>query len=233
MAQKINPTSLRLGITQLWTFNVQFYGKSFKSYFLSLHKYLKLFLFLKKISDLTGFIINYQQLKIKSQKIVLLKIYYTESFSILNKNFFQFHLKIRDLLKKVFLKKVRISYYLIDFPFISKNLLYSYSKFCASENQIVKKVLWNLYRFLEVHLNSSKVVYTPKGIKILKLKGFKIRISGRIDDSKNQMAKSLNLKIGNSCLTSLSDYIVYSASELYSKSGTCGIKIWLFYEFIY
>nr|WCH57895.1 ribosomal protein S3 [Hypnea nidulans] len=233
MAQKINPTSLRLGITQLWSFNIQSYGKTSKSYFLSFHRYILFFFFLKKIFNLIGLVMSYQQWQIKKKNIISLKIYYIEPLITLNNNFAQFHLKIQNTLKKILLKKVKISYYLVDFPFMSRDLLYSYSKYFISEKKITKKVLWNLFKFMESHLNSLKLVYTPRGIKVLKLKGFKIRIAGRIDDSKNQMAKSLNLSKGDSCLTSVEDYIVYSASTLYSKSGTCGLKIWLFYELIY
>nr|WCH57703.1 ribosomal protein S3 [Hypnea musciformis] len=233
MAQKINPTSLRLGTTQLWVFNIQSYGKPFKTYFSLLQKYLQSVLFLRKVSESTGFCLNYQQWKVKRKDSIELNIYYTQSFFILNKNFIKFCVKLENTLNKIFLNEIKIYYYLVIPSFLSKNLLCSYSKFLVSENWVIKKVLWNLSKFLEAHLNSSKLIYTAQGIKIIKLKGFKIKLSGRIDDSKTQMAKSLNFSIGNSCLTSLQNYIVYSGNSLYSKSGICGIKIWLFYEFIY
>nr|WCH57679.1 ribosomal protein S3 [Hypnea cryptica] len=233
MAQKINPTSLRLGTTQLWIFNLQCYGKSFKVYFSLLQKYIQSVLFLKKISEQMGFSLNYQQWKIKGKDSIELNIYYTQPFFILNKDFNQFRDKLKNTLNKILQGGVKMSYYLVTSSLLSRDLLCFYGKFLASENWVIKKVLWNLSKFLEVHLNSLKLTYTTQGIKILKLKGFKIKISGRIDDSKMQMAKSLNLSIGNSCLTSLRNYIIYSNNALYTKSGVCGIKIWLFYESVY
>nr|WCH57631.1 ribosomal protein S3 [Hypnea wynnei] len=233
MAQKINPTSLRLGISQLWTSNIQFYGKSFKLYFFLFHYCIKSFIFLKRISNSIGFLIHYQQLKIKKYNPIILNIYYTQPFFVLKADSTRFYNKIQNTLSKFFSKKLCIGFYLMGFPLLSSNLLYSYSQFLVFENLTAKRILWNLSKLLEMHLNSLKIIHTSRGVKILKLKGFKIQIAGRIDDSKTQMAKRLNLNVGSSCLTSLQDYIIYSKSILYSKSGTCGVKIWLFYEFVY
>lgn len=232
MAQKINPTSVRLGISQLWMSSIQFYGKSFKSYFLLLHHYRRSFLFLKKVASATGFIINHQQWKIKKSKVIVLNIYHTQSFFVSNANFAKFYGQIQKTLITLFKNNIRICFYLMCVPFLSKNLLYSYSQFLASENLAAKKILWNLSKLLDGYINSLRLIYTPQGFKISKLKGFKIQIVGRIDDSKTQMAKSLNLNVGNLCLTSLEDSVIYSTSILYNRSGTCGLKIWLFYELI-
>nr|WCH58015.1 ribosomal protein S3 [Hypnea brasiliensis] len=231
MAQKINPISVRLGISQLWMVNSQFYGKSFKSYFVLLHYYLRSFSFLKIISNVEGFSINHQQWHINKLGNIKLYIYYIQSFFILHTNFITFYNKIQSTLNKLFKNKIQICFYLVSFPFLSKNLLYSYSQFLVSENLSPKKILWNFSILLKRYLHSTKLVYTPQGIKISRLKGFKIQISGRLDDSKTQMAKSLNLSVGRLCLTSLQDFVIYSTSILYNKSGTCGLKIWLFYEF--
>nr|WCH57919.1 ribosomal protein S3 [Hypnea nidifica] len=231
MAQKINPTSVRLGISQLWLSNIQFYGKSFKLYFLSFHYYLRSFLFLRKVSNIMGFIIYHQQWKITKLGSIVLNLYYGQSFFVLDKNFLEFYKKIQKTFNILFLKKIEISFYLLTFSPLSKNLLHSYSQFLGSNNLTSKKILWNISILLNKYLNSSKLVYTPKGVKVFKLKGFKIQISGRIDDSKTQMAKSLNLNVGISRLTSLEDSIVYITNVVYSKSGICGLKIWLFYEF--
>nr|WCH57823.1 ribosomal protein S3 [Hypnea edeniana] len=232
MAQKINPTSVRLGISQLWASNIQFYGKSFKSYFLLVHYYIRAFFLLKKISNVTGFVINHQQWRIKKSTTISLNLYYSQSFFSSNRDFIEFYKKVQNTLIILFRQKIDICLYLMFFPSLSKNLLHSYSQFLTSESLVAKQILWNFFKLLNRHLNSLKLVYTPQGIKVSKLKGFKIQIVGRIDDSKTQMAKSLNLKVGNSCLTSLQDSVVYSRSVLYSKSGICGLKIWLFYEFV-
>nr|WCH57799.1 ribosomal protein S3 [Hypnea spinella] len=232
MAQKINPTSARLGISQLWAYNTQFYGKSFKSYFLLFHYYMQSFWFLKKISNATGFIINHQKWKITQYADIVVNIYYTESFFALKKDIIEFYNLVQSTLNILFKNKVKTCFYLMPHFSLSHNLLYSYSQFLASEGLVAKKILWTFSKLLHEYLNSLRLVYTPQGLKICKLKGFKIQIVGHIDDSKTQMAKSLNLSVGNSCLTSLQDSILYSPSVLYSKSGTCGLKIWLFYEFI-
>nr|WCH57775.1 ribosomal protein S3 [Hypnea flava] len=232
MAQKINPTGVRLGISQLWVSSIQFYGRSFKSYFLLLQYYIRSFLFLKKLSNVTGFLINYQQWRIKKSNDIALNIYYTQSFFAVNNNFVKFYNQIQNTLGVLFKKRIGICFYLTASPFLSKNLLYSYSQFLTRESLVAKKILWSFSKLLSEHLNSLRLISTPQGLKISKLKGFKIQLVGRLDDSKTQMAKSLNLNIGNLGSTSLGDFIVYSASALHSKSGTCGLKIWLFYELV-
>ena len=58
MAQKINPISFRLGITQVWNSTLQIYGKSFSGYFLLLHKQLQIQNFIKRYFQKHGFQLN-------------------------------------------------------------------------------------------------------------------------------------------------------------------------------
>nr|WCH57655.1 ribosomal protein S3 [Hypnea sp.] len=229
MAQKINPTSLRLGILQLWMLNIPFYGKSFKPFFLLYHNYLNSYKFLKKLFNLNGFTIIHQQWKIQGSNIKL-NIYYTKLF-FSNCNYFKFYKLIYKILDKLFFKKIKIYFYLLPTTFLSNNLLHAYSNYLIYNNASIKKVLWNLSKILEYKVGSLKVISTNLGVKCLELKGYKICISGRIDNSKTQMAKSINFQKGYLCSTSLYNHIIYSKSPLYTKSGVCGVKIWLFYEF--
>nr|WCH57967.1 ribosomal protein S3 [Calliblepharis sp.] len=229
MAQKINPTSLRLGILQLWTSNIQFYGNSFRVYFLLFHNYLKLYWFLKKLSNLEGYGIIYQKWKITKFGIKL-NIYYTKLFFLSDQNFIKFYKNIYKILNKIFLNQAGLIFFLVPALFLSNNLLYFYGQYLINQKISINKVLWNFSKILEREIGSKKLIYTKFGIKILELQGFKISISGRIDDSKTQMAKKLNFGVGNLCLTTLHSYIAYSQSTFYTKSGTYGIKTWLFYK---
>ena len=78
---------------------------------------------------------------------------------------------------------------------------------------------------LESQINSNKICYFKSGILTVKLKGYKIRLSGRLEGSKTQMAKSIEQVEGSLPLTSIKNYVEYKKAEIYTKSGICGIQV--------
>lgn len=227
MAQKINPISFRLGVTQLWNLNFQVYGQTFKFYTSILHKYLKIYKFLNRLFYLSNFSLNYQEWKISRSKIKISIFYSVLLFNNKTQNF-------RYLLKIIrfwFIENVCIYPYLKVSWSLSDSLLIAYIRYLLKKNVTLKKVVWNLNKFLKLYLNSKKLCYFRHGILRLHLKGFKIKISGRFDNSKNQLAKSFEQSAGHLPLTCLKSYVIFFNEKIYTKSGTCGLKVWLYYEF--
>lgn len=229
MAQKINPISFRLGTTQIWESFLQIYGKSFKQYALLLRKYLQLQKTLIRVLNKNNFLLDKQEFKVHKKKVVM-NLYYLilpDNKSVYNKIFFKEVIKIVE--QWLSLKTV-IKFYLKSESKCTTNLITLYTKKLFEQNITPKKILWNLCIFLESHKNSNKVCYFKSGVLTTKLKGYKIRLSGRLEGSKTQMAKSIEQIEGSLPLASINNYVEYKKEEIYTKSGICGIQIWLFYE---
>ena len=93
----------------------------------------------------------------------------------------------------------------------------------------LKKILKRVTFVLNSCLNSKKIVYNNKGPILLRLRGFKIKISGRFDNTRNQMSKMLSNGGGNLPLSKLNSYIEYHNSKIYTNSGLNNLQVWLFY----
>lgn len=76
MAQKINPTSFRLGTNQIWDSSLQIYGKSYNFYFTNFHKFLQIKNFLYRFFNFFNFLLIQEEIKISKNKLFL-KIYYS------------------------------------------------------------------------------------------------------------------------------------------------------------
>nr|YP_009774151.1 ribosomal protein S3 [Caulacanthus okamurae]QIZ74768.1 ribosomal protein S3 [Caulacanthus okamurae] len=226
MAQKINPLSFRIGTIQLWNSHLQTYGKLKHSYSSILNGYLNSYEYLNRIFSLSGFLVDHQEWKIGKSSVKLNVYYQTFPYALVQKNFE----KILSLLKVLFLGKIFLRLYLKSPWSLSNTLVASYVQYLMSVNTPSKRILLNLKKFLIIHMNSKKISFFKYGIVNLKLTGFKLHISGRIEDSKNQMAKSLEEASGSLPLTSMKRYVVYTKDHIYTKSGVCGLKVWLFYE---
>nr|WCH57871.1 ribosomal protein S3 [Catenella fusiformis] len=229
MAQKINPTSFRLGITQLWNSNFQVYDKTFSFYTYILHEHLKVYSVLSKLFFLNGFLLNYQEWKFDKSKVKINIFYSVVPFNDKDSKslFFQ---KLPRMVNFWFFHNVYTHLYLKSSWSLSNNLLTAYSCHLLDKHVSFKKTIWSLTKFLETYLNSKKLSYYKCGVLKLKLEGFKIKISGRLDNSKNQMAKSFEQSMGYLPLTSLKSYVVFSNKKIYTKSGVCGLKVWLYYK---
>ena len=82
-----------------------------------------------------------------------------------------------------------------------------------------------MYSFLKLQSKITRIEYTTSGIRLMKLKGFRLEISGCFDSTRSQMAKKLKYNFGQVPLTLLNGYIDYSSHTLFTKSGSCGFKI--------
>ena len=229
MSQKINPLSNRLGILQLWDYNHHKYGKNFKSY-------VKFIQFETYITNYINRFLNKHNLLVENINIIqTVQKTVIEIFILDLKNNYSFD-------KKIFLTNT-ISHWL-NHPVVV--LLYKSNKLGTSSFLITnyvyylflqkvsssKKLLQFVYKILRNQLQRKKIIYTINGVKTIKLKGFKIELSGCFESSRSQMARTVKYSFGSSSLTKLKGYIDYSDNVLFTKFGSCGIKVWLFYEFM-
>jgi hypothetical protein len=89
----------------------------------------------------------------------------------------------------------------------------------------LKSVLKEVVKLLFFQIGFKKVVYNNKGIVLLKLKGFKLEISGCFGNNKGQMSKVLKHTKGTVSLLELNSYVEYDCIQIYSKSGVNNFKI--------
>nr|YP_008994206.1 ribosomal protein S3 [Rhodymenia pseudopalmata]AGO19258.1 ribosomal protein S3 [Rhodymenia pseudopalmata] len=226
MSQKINPISLRLGVTQVWDSTFQFYGKSNKTYQSIFHKNYQAFTFISCIHNCSEFLLgnfvahfnrNYTSIDFfcsisKPDKICL------------NLN------QISDIISCWYDSKIFLFPYQKMNWFSSTKLISNYVKFLLSQNLNPTIILKDLGSFFELQFESEKIINSVKGPLKVQLKGFKIKLTGRFDNSRNQLSKNIVNKMGALPLTSLKSYLEFTSTEIYTKLGTCGLQIWLFYK---
>lgn len=224
MSRKINPISFRLGLSQVWNSSFQLYGKNLCFYvdFLYskfvLESYIKRFftsqeLFLDSICWFAG----------KKEIVLLITYENLSNYQLLKVG------NLRDLI--YLLLNLNFKLYLVKRSSCvdSAVLLVNYTVYNLKKNFNFKKVLKCTTTMLNSHLNTKKVVYNNKGPIILKLKGFKLRISGRFDNIRNQMSKTSNQIGGSLPLSQLNSYVEYCGFNVHTKSGVNNLQIWLFY----
>jgi hypothetical protein len=224
MSQKINPISFRLGLSQVWNNTFQLYGKNLPSYISFLYLKLTLYNYLRRYLDSKQVFLGSLYWFILKDKVVLLIIYE----SCLNSNLLKLE-KLNLLLH--FLTNWNLKLYLLKQTswVNTPSLIISYILYNRKKNFSLKKILKRVTFILNSHLNSKKIVYNIKGPIFLRLKGFKIKISGRFDNTRNQMSKTLSNSGGNLPLSKLNSYIEYHNSKIYTNSGLNNLQVWLFY----
>lgn len=225
MSQKINPISFRLGLFQVWNTTMATYSKKTDFYYLHkkklLENYLKAF-FVKENIYLgnTSWVI--------SPKKASLVVICSESFksSIQIKTTLK---KLNILLNKVF--KILFDVYLIKHSLWSSSseLIKRYVLFNVNQNLPLKSILKNTSKLISNQLGTKKVLYTIKGPLNFELQGFKYQLSGRFDNSRNQMTKTIKYTEGTLPMPSMRIYVEYSQTHIHTKSGVCGLHIWLTY----
>lgn len=228
MSQKISPTSNKLGITKIWDHGFSKYGQNFKNYVKFIYP--------------RNYIFNYiSQLCLKYDLLIEnINIFQTVS----NSNIEVFVVSLKDLYKfnieKRYLSVVSIwinsSFNLSFYKNLNINrssLLINNYIFYLFFNKLSspKKVLQFVFKVLKNQKKKIQIKYTSKGIKVIELKGFKIEITGCFESSRSQMAKIIKCNFGTIPLTKLNGYVDYSKKTLFTKFGSCGLKVWLFYEF--
>nr|YP_011017797.1 ribosomal protein S3 [Campylaephora sungminbooi]WQF69643.1 ribosomal protein S3 [Campylaephora sungminbooi] len=219
MAQKINPTSIKIGQQSPWITTYQTYGKSlfFFSYFhTSYFSHIFLLSSLNNFAFFPNFFFLHNKIYffVKYDKAINLRFPLIFTYT---KNWF---FNTPDF-------KVRF------FP-ISRNLnlasaISFYFKSLVFRKIVFRKILLILINLLSNQLKSSKLVYTKFGVKKVKLKGFKLRLVGRFENSKNQMSKKIEYSEGSLSLLSVNSFNEFFSLNIYSKLGVCNFKVWLFF----
>ena len=225
MSKKSNSLSIRLGIINLWFFTLQNYGNNFNYLFIYFYYY---FHYIKHL-------IHLNKINIYFYEFFLIKnLFYLIIFlPIENKNHFKLVNSITNFLNKSNSLKINCTIYFkynwFTTSFILKFYLFNLiNKF----NYSPKKILGFLFNFLFNFLNKSKISYLTIGSQELIFKGFKIQLKGRYENTKNKMAKSTNLKVGNKLsLININKNIYFLDCNLFSKLGSFSIRLLLFFTF--
>jgi len=229
MSRKTNSTSLKLGKTTIWPIFSQNYGSSIFMKAQNFKIYYYLYLLLIFVNKNYNASITNVNINIKN-KISITLYYYFDSHLELQENFNLINSYIGKLNYR-FSEIYSIKFYL-KLKTFSTLLITNYFQNLLNKNFSLKKIFSIVYVLLEANINSKKIIYMKFGIQKLILKGFKIRLSGRLDNNSKQMAKALEYTYGNIPLVSIENYIEYSNLIIFSKLGSCNFQIWLFYKII-
>lgn len=229
MSQKINPISNKLGIVKTWNQESLKYGRNFKNSV--------------KVARFQKYIFNYINQLCINHDLLIENVNIIQRINQIFINVFVVNLKsscfnektnqvLKDTISYWVNSQVVLSFYksakLGSTSFLINNyILHLFIK----KSLPPKKILQFIYKILEKQLNNLKINYTAFGIKVVKFKGFKIEVSGCFESSRSQMSKTIKCSSGINPLTRLNGYIDYSNNTLFTKFGSCGFKIWMFYEF--
>lgn len=223
MSKKTDSKSTKIGINQLWNTKSQKYGNNLYNFNIFLYNYKNNTNFVLRSSALKTVFINKIRLTHKNN-LFTLKLYVKNvdklNVSLLKNYFYWFYLK-RSLAIKLYNNGRVNNTYVLS---IYAKYLFTYLNYSA------KKILIILTLILNENKNLKKIVFLKNGPINLVFKGYKIKLSGRIDNQKNQMAKNITLKKGSLNSTSLNSYVDFKNINLNTKLGICNIKIWLFYQ---
>nr|AYR06679.1 ribosomal protein S3 [Rhodogorgon sp.] len=232
MAQKINPLSFRLGLLQIWNSTLQRYGKLFTPYILMNYRKKQVVNFLIRCLDNKELILSKIEFIILNHKIVINITYLKlEKDDLTEKEKLIIIKQLRKNLVQWFNSSIFIYFYYKKNWLNSAILMSNYiTILVGNKSDILKKILHNNFKFVQNWAKNKKVIYYKQGIIFLTLKGFKICLSGCFDASRVQMTKTIKYNFGFLPLTKLDSYVEYSYRQIFTKYGTCGLKIWFFYE---
>nr|YP_009317486.1 ribosomal protein S3 [Gelidium galapagense]AOX48938.1 ribosomal protein S3 [Gelidium galapagense] len=231
MAQKTNPIGLRLGINQVWDSTVQNYGRYHKIYTNFVKKQFLFNYLLKHHFELRNASLlsqNYLTLKYASSCID-----FTHNTKILqtNDNFSKnLTEEIQLALKNINTVEANVKLFCTPKYTFTANLLAIYAVYLSEQNLTLKKIITNLTLFLKCQLKTRKIVYLKNAPQELKLIGFKVRISGRFENTRNRMAKSYEQSVGSLSMVRLKNIIEFHNQTIYTKLGVCNLQIWLIYK---
>ena len=229
MAQKINPMSFRLGLSQLWNSSQQKYGKNLFSYIKMLHNRFQVLQYIKSYSKEQNIIISIPESIIKKQKVVINLTYFSKNYDII-----KILLQLQQDLSKTFpfwsKSPALVNIYKQSYWPSSADLLIGYIAFSLINDQQTKRLLVNIQKILSYFLLKEKIIYSSTGIIRVQLKGLKFMICGCFSTSAVQLSKSVSHNVGFLRLSELNNYVEYSYRKIYTKYGTCGLKVWFVYE---
>nr|YP_009988291.1 ribosomal protein S3 [Gelidiella acerosa]QNM39429.1 ribosomal protein S3 [Gelidiella acerosa] len=230
MAQKTNPIGLRLGLTQVWGTILQNYGNKNKFYSSFILKQFVLNNFLQKyIHTKTNYSLNkiVIELNCKSSK---LKFSYAIKKNTLNTKLLNLYEQpLRQLCTSMH-SCSNIEVFRELNSSITARLITSYVNYLFEQKLPLKLILASLENLLKDNLNLGKIIMLRNGVTKVVLKGFKLKISGRFDNTRNRMAKNYEQSYGSLSLAQLKSYVEFHSQTVFTKLGTCTIQVYLFYE---
>nr|YP_009546463.1 ribosomal protein S3 [Gelidium kathyanniae]AYO27811.1 ribosomal protein S3 [Gelidium kathyanniae] len=231
MAQKTNPIGLRLGINQVWDSTVQNYGRHHRVYTNFVKNQFLFNYFLKQHSELRNvglFSQNYLTLKYASSCI---DFTYNTKILQTNDKFSKYSTEeIKLILKNINIVEANVKLFCTSKSTFTANLLAIYAVYLFEQNLTLKKIITSLTLFLKRQLKVRKIVYLKNAPQELKLIGFKVRISGRFENTRNRMAKAYEQSVGSLSMVRLKNIIEFHNQTIYTKLGVCNLQIWLIYK---
>ena len=228
MSQKTNSISNKLNLIKISNYEFYKYGRNFKSYikFIGFRKYV--FKYISRFCLKYNLLLeNVNITQISSKTFMFIHI-----LNLKNKTNFKIKKHFHYIISNWLRVPVLLYFYKNTEFGNSSFLLINYISYLFQKrDNPPKKTIQLVYDSLKLQSGTTKVEYTINGIRVVKLKGFKLEVSGCFDSARSLMAKKLKCNFGRVPLTQLKGYIDYSAHTFFTKSGSCGFKIWLFYEF--
>ena len=208
MAQKTNPISLRLGKNQVWGSSLQNYGKTKTINFKFFHIQLHILKYLNRISYFNNLSLNRIEWSVSKNRIYL-NIYSSHIVSSENFNFHKYKKEILETINQFIFLNIFIRFYFKKSWYSISELIFFYIQYLIKKDFSLKKIIVNINKIFKNCLNLEKISYLKDGPTKLKLVGFKIRLAGRFENSRNQMAKVTKCSSGLLSLTSLQYYTEY------------------------
>nr|YP_009317532.1 ribosomal protein S3 [Gelidium sclerophyllum]AOX48984.1 ribosomal protein S3 [Gelidium sclerophyllum] len=231
MAQKTNPIGLRLGTNQVWDLIVQKYGKKQKSYLNFLKKQFLFNHFFLQHTEFKNVGLLVQKYLIAKYTSNNINFIYNTSLVLPNSTLPKELIKKTQLvLKDTFGIEVNMKLFFSAKSTLTANLLTAYVNYLFEQNFTLKKIISNLILFLKSQLGARKIIYLKNAVQELELIGFKVKISGRFENTRNRMAKTYEQNIGFLSLTCLKNVVEFHNQVIYTKLGTCSFQVWLFYK---
>ncbi|MCM8818707.1 MAG: 30S ribosomal protein S3 [Candidatus Omnitrophica bacterium] len=202
MGQKVNPIGLRIGIVENWRSNWFASKKDFKELLkedILIRNYIK-----KKYPRGT-----ISKIEIEKTDKIRIRIYTPRPGIVLGRKGTEIN-KLRDELYEMVKKQITIDCIEINAPgtsaqFLADSIVIQLEK-RVPHRQAIKKAM-------DLAIQSGA-------------KGIKVRISGRIGGA--EIARSEQYIVGKVPLHTLRAKIDYATSTAFTRSGTVGIKVWVY-----
>ena len=204
MGQKVNPTSLRIGITEDWRSRWYAGKKKFGKLLVEDQKIRK---YIKKNYRFTG--IPKIVIERTRDEEVRVTLYTARPGLIIGRKGAEIE-KLKDTIEKLVGKTVDIRIQEIDKPELEAQL-------------VAENIAEQLQKRAAFRRTIKKAIDITMGMGA---KGVKVRISGRLGGA--EIARTEGSTVGSIPLHTLRANIDYGFAESLTKYGTIGVKVWIF-----
>nr|YP_009389217.1 ribosomal protein S3 [Thorea hispida]ARX95961.1 ribosomal protein S3 [Thorea hispida]UNJ79234.1 ribosomal protein S3 [Audouinella sp.] len=225
MSRKTNSISLRLGLLQVWSIISNCYGKNLKPYSFFWSK-TNLKNYLARLFINNSLTLGCLHWAFKFNKVLIIITYINPSNLKVNSY------KIYKNVLKVLKFWVELPVYIYIFEAEQLNLasfiaLYFGFKLNNNKNIVLKNIL------KIIRLNTKRVILSSAGPVTLTFNGFKIRCSGRSNNTRNSMSKTFKFVSNSVTLSRITNYVDYTHKLIYTKLGTYSIHVWVSYSVVF